>query len=86
MYLHQSLLYDACQGSVVSLTALSKKLVDKAGPDATAIILSELNSVQDQYEDATGNKYIMTIHYHLIIDSWLHFPSSHVWNDLNRKI
>ncbi|KAL5267299.1 hypothetical protein ACHWQZ_G004368 [Mnemiopsis leidyi] len=48
----RKLLYDACQGSVVALTNLSKKLVDKAGPDATAILLSELNSVQDEWEDA----------------------------------
>ena len=39
---------------MLALTNLSKKLVDKAGPDATAILLSELNSVQDEWEDAAG--------------------------------
>ena len=55
----QKLLYDACQGSVLELTNLSKKLVDKAGPDATAILLSELNSAQDEWEDAAGELHVL---------------------------
>ena len=52
----QKLLYDACQGSVMGLSTLSKGLVERAGPDATAILLSELNSVQDTWEDTAGKK------------------------------
>ena len=48
---------------MLALTNLSKKLVDKAGPDATAILLSELNSVQDEWEDAAGKGKFLSLNY-----------------------
>ena len=47
-------MYDACQGSVSEVRKLSKKLVDKANPDGTAAVLSELNTIQDDWEDTGG--------------------------------
>ena len=52
---------------MLALTNLSKKLVDKAGPDATAILLSELNSVQDEWEDAAGKGKLLKLKPKLVV-------------------
>merc|ERR1712176_687108 len=71
----RKLLYDACQGRVLALTNLSKKLVDKAGPDATAILLSELNSVQDEWEDAAEGAAQQEERHNTALSEWADFKN-----------
>eukprot|EP00116_Pleurobrachia_bachei_P000430 sb/3460692/ len=50
----RKLLYDTCQGSMATVSNLGKKLVNRAGADATAILLSELNEAKDLWEETAG--------------------------------
>jgi len=44
--------YDTCQSSVAALTTLSNALIDRAGPDAMAIVLSGVGEIQGDWEES----------------------------------